>query len=666
MNLDATIEEIIKANLGNYNNITKQAPEFVHQIILVSCLENFLNSGKVQNKENFKQFLKDTKSQWENDLRLGKHNGNDLIFNEILGSENDIVKKFTIAARFGLVRNKVHTKTLEDDLEFNNIQITDLFFEIKKLCFGSYYNTYSYKDTLMLQLALFTNTKGQFRRLYVLELLYLLTQINYFKKEEMKVFHFLFNPKEDKIAGKLQLIIECIKYLRQQVDINKSNFDKEFETLFSSNKELYNRILEKEGEDRLWQTLQDNFNVKYGLAILYNEKEKTIYSQDQKVFLEQTNLYQLSFQEFQNYLCKPKNLIDDSVDKDDNMMINEMFPFRIYNHIEQYDFNNEFKATLFPQKILYENQENDYLNSKCNKNVILFGNPNSGKSRYVKDTILNCYKTTGIPFYHKEIAILSDEVKPFSKLFAYEDLSGTIQYSVFYETVVNAIKNFRTPHINYFDEMGEHDFTTLFGSLKNILKNANRVDMEQIYTSVSNKEEFIKDLKSIVSLDTFNAFIDKYETFINPTNIVNIPVGKKLLRFFIPSNYLFIGTSNYAPIIRTSLSIKNGFSERGDRFKSIHFYEGIDKYNFFFNSEVNSLIIDFNRKLLKLMEKPYEFEHSTIKQLDEIKYQCLISNFHVCHDLNIKELKESAIKNIEDCMELDDIKELIEEIKDLK
>lgn len=683
MIINNEIKEIIQKNIKDYSSITKQTPSFIHQCIMVSALDSFqMNNPLIKdNKQSFMTWIENSKQSWIKNLSVHKEElpTLDYLYNEIVSNESELQKKYFVAMKFGLVRHTNRQKTIFDPLEFGEIEITEVFYEIRNKCQGNFYDVLSYNDLFQKQLSLFSWNKPGNHRFYIIELFHVLKKIKHLTKEEMKLFQFFFNYAGSTFDEKIQYIVEIIEFIRNSLKNNLCRDLNDGLKLFINNNQLFESLLNEYKDDRLWQLIRDNFKLGHDLNLVCNDKQplgllyinpKFDGPMNAVLDCDVLSLYKIDIFSLQEkYLFKK---IESNLEKLNMKIIEKnnktnIFPFKINNFVHSYSLSNAFNEPIFPQKFLYENQDNNYLNSICYKNIILFSNPNSGKSVFVKKAIVECYKNKSINYYHKEISVEPEEYNLPGKLMVHKDISGNMIYGILFETVINAIVNFRTPHINYFDEMGEHNFKDLFGKLKNILKNNNRVDLEKIYQSNHDKINFMDKIKKINSIETLNDFILSHKDEIGLANILTLRVDNDDIYFFFPNNYLFIGTSNYSAPIKQSLNKKDGFAENGDRFKIIHFYEGINKYNF--GIPASSFIVNFNRKVLDIfstfLKEDKMLDNQVKKQIDEVKYQCLLANFEKIDDGDTSSAKKIVISNLEEYtnISLDDIEGLITAIK---
>lgn len=634
--------KILQENLTNYNNITKQTPEFVHQIILVSILHKFLNSGIKQEKELFLTFLKDNKSEWLSKIGTVDKNENDLAFNEFIGDEKDITKKFTVAARFGLVRHQDKSKSLDDDLEFKNIEITEIFYEINKQCNSHYYNTYLYNDILNQQLSLLTNTKGTFRRLYVLELECLLNDIKYITRNEIRIFHFFFDHSQEKIIDKIKLTSECIFYLRQQCKINNTEFDIEFDNLFSSEIQLKEDIYKKEKEDRLWQILQDNFDIKYNLNLIYHNLLKRIYLNKQNIFndsIELQNLYKLNQYDFQNYLCKLKPPI-----KEVEMNITKELSFDLIEPTKFNELNDIDKLNLSKNISELFTYGNESIYS-----VLLFSNPNSGKTQHLHSLMEK------IPKINLSLKNTKNPTEWQEKIFI-QNIAGISFVGPILKMIANSSIFPEVPHVIYEDEVGEFELDFVLGpTLKSILKSDQRVNITNLIDNNIVLKDLFEDIKKQKKI-TLNQYIYignilketlPYQMTIYKYNELEIPL-------WLPDNLYVIFTSNYELGMAKSLHDQKGWGKKGKRFYAKHLYNS-GNYNDnnlvqIKSDKISKVIIDFNENFLKSFGKILELSSLSQEDKEEFKlkkYEFLVPNFYQFNSIVENEQKEELKERLE-------------------
>ena len=641
----------LKVILDDYNKNEKNGgiPRLTAQgtdiIEIFQTAEIYEKAIKFLKENNIKLSAEEYRNKFLTSLSEEDKNKFDKIFVNGIIKNNSSEKKFILPYICGILskNDDEYGLSLED-----NALPTDLFNTIKTKCNKNYYEIKSYQEEYFqcfLNIKL-KNSSHSFLKIIV-ETLKTNFELNFhISKEEFYVclIPFLFNNKNLDFTSCVESLSECILMHR-----NKKNSNS-----YTENEEILIKEIVKQASlnARYWNIFALNLHQHY---------DCDVFSIGSTSVGETKDINEI------NCLMLNKNLIKGDVDLTKEKTQFELFPFEIKKHSDLYDFS--INNNIFPQKFLYENQNEHYLDSVCHKNIILFSNPNSGKSIFVKETILEQYKKSNIPYYHKEISVEPDEFNLPGKLLMHSDINGNVIYGSLFETVINAIINFKTPHINYFDEMGEQSFKLLFGKLKNILKNNNRVSLDKIYQQVQDKTLFLTKLKSIKCIYSLNDFIETYKSYIGVSNILNIKINNQDISFFLPSNYLFIGTSNYSAPIKQSLNKTDGFAENGGRFKTIHFYQGVNDYDF--GLVLPKFIITFNKKVLNcfndFLKKEEYVERDILKQIEEVKYQCLLSNFEqIDEDLN--KAKKIVFSNLEEhtTINIDDINELVNSINKVK
>lgn len=316
-------------------------------------------------------------------------------------------------------------------------------------------------------------------------------------------------------------------------------------------------------------------------------------------------------------------------------MDNTLKFFHISNN-EDLEFDliepNKFYNLNAQQQKVFSNDINQLFKDNDEKifSIILFSNPNSGKTKYLNTLIEN------FPQMNLSLKNLSNKSEWQEKLFI-QNIAGKSFFGSILKMIANSSIYYEVPNFIYEDEVGEFELDFFLGqTLKGIFKSEQRINIAHIIANnavLRNKFEEIKLNKKI----TLNQYIEignilqsifSYEMTTYQYNEFEIPL-------WLPDNLYFIFGSNYEIGMEKSLRDSKGWGKKGKRFYPKHFYNcGNIKNNELVQIEsehISKVIIDFNEQFLNSFNKILELPSLSLEDKEDLKskkYEFLAPNFY--------------------------------------